>query len=103
MIRQGTWGRPLTTDHVALGLAAVVIVLAAASTDNPADAVAERYLDGWAALLLVAAGPVLLASRWFPVVAAMAVLGIGGELWHGRPSGGGWVVRASLPLPVPVP
>jgi signal transduction histidine kinase len=34
---------------------------------------------------------------------AERVESIGGKLWHGRDADGGWVVRASLPLPVPVP
>jgi glucan biosynthesis protein len=33
---------------------------------------------------------------------AERVESIGGQLWHGREGDGGWVVRASLPLPVPV-
>jgi signal transduction histidine kinase len=82
MARLGTWGRSLTADRVALGLAAVVIVLAAASTDNPADGVTERALDGWAALLLVAAGGVVLGSRKFPAIAAVAVLGVS-FVWYG--------------------
>jgi signal transduction histidine kinase len=82
MARHGTWGRSFTADRLALGLAAVVIVLAAASTDNPADGVTERALDGWAALLLVAAGAVVLGCRRFPVIAALAVLGVS-FAWYG--------------------
>jgi signal transduction histidine kinase len=96
MARHGTWSRPLTADRVALGLAAVVIVLAAASTDNPAaDGVTERALDGWAALLLVAAGAGLLASRRFPGVAALAVLGVS-SVWYGVGYTSGLVNVATL-------
>jgi hypothetical protein len=67
---------------VALGLAAVVVVLAAASTDNPAAGATERDLDGWTALLLVIAGLFLVGSRRFPGSAALAVLGVS-FVWYG--------------------
>jgi signal transduction histidine kinase len=72
----------LTADRVALGLAAVVVVLAAASTDNPAVGATERALDGWAALLLVIAGLFLIGSRRFPGSAALAVLAVS-FVWYG--------------------
>jgi signal transduction histidine kinase len=74
--------RSLTADRVALGLAAVVVVLAAASTDDPEAGATERSLDGWAALLLVTACLILLGSRRFPSTAALAVLGVS-FLWYG--------------------
>jgi signal transduction histidine kinase len=82
MVRLGRWVRSLTADRVALGLAAVVIVLAAASTDDPAAGATERTLDGWAALLLVIAGLIVVGSRRFPGSAALAVLGVS-FVWYG--------------------
>jgi signal transduction histidine kinase len=67
---------------VALGLAAVVVVLAGASTDNPGAGATDRDLDGWAALLLVTAGLFLVGSRRFPGSATLAVLGVS-LVWYG--------------------
>jgi signal transduction histidine kinase len=82
MVRRGRWVGFLTADRVALGLAAVVVVLAAASTDNPAAGATDRDLDGWAALLLVIAGLFLLRSRRIPGSVALAVLGVS-FVWYG--------------------
>jgi signal transduction histidine kinase len=82
MVRHGRWVGSLTADRVALNLAAVVVVLAAASTDNPAAGATDRHLDGWAALMLVIAGLFLLGSRRFPGSAALAVLGVS-FVWYG--------------------
>ena len=95
MVRHGRWVRSLTVDRVALGLAAVVIVLAAASTDNPAAGATRRDLDGWAALLLVAAGLILVGSRRFPGTVALAVLGLS-LLWYGVGYTSGLVNVATL-------
>ncbi|MGH9247288.1 MAG: sensor histidine kinase [Acidimicrobiales bacterium] len=81
-LRREVWARFATADRMALGFAAVVVVLAAASTDNPAEGVAERDLDGWAALLLVAAGALLVGSRRFPGAVALVVLGAS-MVWYG--------------------
>lgn len=95
MGRLGSWGRFLTADRVALGLAATVIVLAAASTDNPAAGASERDLDAWAALLLVAAGTLVLAGGRLPGLAAMAVLGVS-LVWYGVGYTSGLVNVATL-------
>jgi signal transduction histidine kinase len=95
MVRPGRWIRSLTADRVGLGLAAVVIVLAAASTDNPAADVTERELDGWAALLLIAAGLALVGCRRFPGSVALAVLGVS-FVWYGRGYTSGLVNIATL-------
>src|ERR671918_375172 len=95
MVRHGRWVRSLTVDRVALGLAAVVIVLAAASTDNPAAGATGRDLDGWAAVLLVAAGLILVGSRRFPGTVALAVLGLS-LLWYGVGYTSGLVNVATL-------
>ena len=75
-------GRFVSADRLALGFAATVIVLAAASTDNPAAGMTQRDLDGWAVLLLAAAGALLLGGRRFPGAVALAVLAVS-LLWYG--------------------
>lgn len=74
MLRQRTWRQLLTTDQVALSLAAVVMVLAAASTDNPAPGTTSRGLDGWAALLLLLTSVFVVGGRRVPGTAALAAL-----------------------------
>lgn len=94
-MRREAGGRFVTADRVALGFAGVVIVLAAASTDNPAAGMSQRDLDGWAALLLVAAGAFLLGTRRFPGTVALAVLGVS-FVWYGVGYTSGLVNVATL-------
>ncbi|MPY93150.1 MAG: sensor histidine kinase [Acidimicrobiia bacterium] len=80
---------------MALGFAATVIVLAAASTDNPAAGATQRDLDGWAALLLAVAGAFLVGGRRFPGTVALAVLGVS-FVWYGVGYTSGLVNVATL-------
>jgi signal transduction histidine kinase len=88
-------GRFVTADRVALGFAAVVVLLAAASTDNPAAGMTQRDLDGWALLLLITAGVLLLGSRRFPATVALVVLGVS-SVWYGVGYTSGLVNVATL-------
>jgi signal transduction histidine kinase len=95
MVQRALPGRFLTTDRVGLGFAAVVIVLAAASTDDPASQATERGLDGWAVVLLATAGVLLLGSGRFPGGVALAVLGVS-FVWYGVGYTSGLVNVATL-------
>jgi signal transduction histidine kinase len=88
-------GRFLTTDRVLLALAAVVIVLAAASTDEPVSQATERGLDGWAVVLLAVAALLLVGSSRFPGTVALAVLGVS-FVWYGVGYTSGLVNVATL-------
>jgi signal transduction histidine kinase len=95
LVRRQAQGRLITADRVALGFAGIVIVLAAASTDNPAAGTTQRGLDGWAALLLLIAGAFLLGTRRFPGTVALAVLGVS-LVWYGVGYTSGLVNVATL-------
>ncbi len=69
-------------DRVALGFAAVVVAVAAASSNEPAADSASRGLDGWAVALVSVALAVTLASRRVPGTAAAVVLVLG-FVWYG--------------------
>ncbi|MGH9212723.1 MAG: sensor histidine kinase [Acidimicrobiales bacterium] len=69
-------------DRAALGFAAVVIVLAAASSNEPSTADTVRDLDVWAMVLFVAALAVTVVSRRLPGTAAIVVLVLG-FVWYG--------------------
>jgi signal transduction histidine kinase len=94
-LRREAWAGLATADRVALGFAGVVIMVAAASTDNPAEGMAARGLDGWAALLLAAAALLLAGARRFPGTVALAVLGIS-FVWYGVGYTSGLVNVATL-------
>ncbi len=69
-------------DRAALAFAAVVVVLAAASRNEPAAGAASRDLDPLAALLLVAALASTVLSRRFPGAVALVVLALS-FAWYG--------------------
>jgi hypothetical protein len=61
---------------VVLGIAALVLVLAAVSGGEPAADDQGRGLNGWAVAILVAASAALLGSRRFPAAVAALVLAL---------------------------
>jgi signal transduction histidine kinase len=73
---------PRMADRAALGFAAVVIALAAASSNEPAAESAARDVDAWAVVLLGAALAVTLASSRLPATVAVVVLVLG-FVWYG--------------------